>query len=369
MYDVKMGHDKPGHEMKRRNDVRMKLAATLAMLPLIALGSPGVHAASKVDAAAPAPEVAYTVKEQEVDDLKAVLATVRSKKVVEARVRTPGTVASLNVTEGQYVEPGELLGLVVDPKIALRIKASDAQIVALESKLESARLDLERTQELRTRGVASQARLDQAKTAFDVATNELSAARSERAVIERQAEEGKVLAPAKGRILRVPVTEGTVVLGGESIASIAANEYLLRLEVPERHARFMKKGDLLKVGARGLGPEHQADTEGHIVQVYPEIKDGRVIADAEVSGLGNYFVGERTLVWISAGKRKRIVIPRDLTFKRFGLDYVRLATSGKPIDIVVQLGQPTVTETKSKVIEVLAGLKPGDKLVRPEPSK
>ena len=30
-----------------------------------------------------------------VDDLKAVLATVRSKKVVEARVRTPGTIATL----------------------------------------------------------------------------------------------------------------------------------------------------------------------------------------------------------------------------------------------------------------------------------
>ncbi|MGE3917836.1 MAG: efflux RND transporter periplasmic adaptor subunit [Hyphomicrobiaceae bacterium] len=307
---------------------------------------------------------AFTASEREVDDLKAVLATVRSKKVVEARVRTPGTVATLSVTEGAHVQPGQVLGLVTDPKIALRIKASDAQIVALESRLANARTELERTTELQKRGVAPQARLDQAKTAFDVATNDLSAARAERAVIERQAEEGQVLAPAQGRILRVPVTEGSVVMAGESIATIAANEYLLRLEVPERHARFMKTGDTVKVGRRELGPEREA-VEGRIVQVYPEIQGGRVVADAEVGGLGDYFVGERTLVWISAGKRRTVVVPRELTFNRFGLDYVRLAAAGAPLDVVVQLGQPAGGEGPGPLVEVLAGVRPGDKLVKP----
>ena len=277
------------------------------------------------------PQEGFTVVEQEIDDLKAVYATVRSKKVVEARVRTPGTVASLKIPEGMHVEPGQVLGLVADPKIALRIKASDAQIVALESRVATAKADFERTTELQRRGVAPQARLDQAKTGFDVATNELSAARAEREVIEKQIEEGQVLAPATGRILKVPVTEGSVVMAGESIASIAANEYLLRLEVPERHARFMQKGDPVRVGRRGLGPDQQPEAEGRIVQVYPELQGGRVVADAEVEKLGDYFVGERTLVWISAGKRKSILVPPDYVFKRFGLDYVRMpaATRGQ----------------------------------------
>lgn len=312
-----------------------------------------------------APPAAFTAAEQDIDDLKAVLATVRSKKVVDARVRTPGTVASLAVTEGAHVAPGQVLGLVTDPKIALRIKASESQIVALESRLSTARAELERTTELVKRGVAPQARLDQAKTAFDVATNDLAAARSERAVIERQAEEGQILAPAAGRILRVPVTEGSVVMPGESIATIAANEYLLRLEVPERHARFLKQGDTLKVGARGLGPERQTLSEGRIVQVYPEIQSGRVIADAEVAGLGDYFVGERALVWISAGKRRSITIPRELVFHRFGLDYVRLATAERPADIVVQLGHEAPGDGASPRVEILAGIKPGDRLVKP----
>lgn len=311
------------------------------------------------------PAIVYTVAEQEIDDLKSVIATVRSKKVVEARVQTPGTVASLKVVEGENVQPGQLVGLVTDPKIALRLKASDAQIVALQSRLTTAKADLDRQNELLRRGVAPQARVDQAKTAFDVATNDLSAARSERAVIERQAEEGQVLAPAQGRVLRVPVTEGTVVREGESIATIAANEYLLRLEVPERHARFMKAGDTLKIGRRGLGPESEVAGQGKIVLIYPEIQSGRVIADAEVADLGQYFVGERTLAWISAGQRKGLVVPRELTFKRFGLDYVRVAEGGKPVDVVVQLGQPAGNEAQPELVEVLTGLKTGDRLMKP----
>lgn len=200
------------------------------------------------------PPIAHMVEVQQVDDPKAVIATVRSKKVVEARVRTPGTVVSLRVAEGAHVEAGQILGVVADPKIALRLKASDAQIAGLELRVATAKAELDRVTDLQKKGIAPQSRLDQTKTAFDLATNELVAVRSERAVIEKQAEEGQVLAPSAGRILRVPVTEGSVVLAGESIATVAASEYLLRLEVPERHARSMRKGDRIKVGEGASAP-------------------------------------------------------------------------------------------------------------------
>lgn len=347
-----------------RNFVVAIAAASLLVLMSACSGEPPATAKKAESKVAAGPMGTFTVAPQQVDELKAVLATVRSKKVVEARVRTPGTVAKLDVSEGTHVDPGQVLGLVADPKIALRLRASEAQITGIQSRLATAKAELDRTAELQKRGVAPQARLDQAKTAFDVATNELAAARSERAVIEKQAEEGQVLAPTAGRILRVPVTEGSVVMPGEVIATIAANEYLLRLEVPERHARFMQKGDGLKVGKRGLGPDQEAPLEGRIVQIYPEIQNGRVIADAEVSGLGDYFVGERTLAWISAGKRTSVLVPSGLVFNRFGLDYVRLAAAGQPVDVVVQLGLASSNAAAGHV-EVLAGLKAGDQLVQP----
>jgi RND family efflux transporter MFP subunit len=348
--------------MLRRSGVRAGMARRLAVAILaslaVALGGFALGAAAQGSASA------FAVKEAEVDDLKGVFATVRSKDRIEARVRTGGTVVSLKVDEGHQVEPGQVLAVVADPKIALKIRALDAQILGLESRISTAKLDLERAEQLRARGVTPQARVDQLKTAFDLASNEIKAVRAERLVAEEQIAEGQVLAPAAGRVLRVPLTEGSVVMAGESVATIAANDYLLRLELPERHARFMKAGDPIKVGQRGLAGQDGAIGEGRISQVYPELQAGRVVADAEVPKLGDFFVGERVLVWISAGKRRTIVVPEDYIAKRFGLDYARLAPGkGAPIDVVVQLGGPAPLPDGKAGVEVLAGLKPGDSVL------
>ena len=326
------------------------------------IGLSAIVLSAEVSSAPPSADV----KLEEIDDLKSVYATVRSRDLIDARVRTPGTIATLKVDEGDSVTQGAVLALVADPKIALRIKALDARIVALESRLETSEAELKRALTLKERGVASQARVEQSQTAYDVALNELKSARAERSVIETESEEGQVLAPASGRVLKVPVTEGSVVLAGESIATIAAKEYLLRLELPERHARFIKVGDPIRVGARGLGPEDAPLAVGRITQVYPELKSGRVIADAEVPDLGSYFVGERLLVWISAGKRQGFVVPRAYIFKRYGLDYVRLDEgSGKLADVVVQTGRTIRDANGLELTELLAGVEAGDRLVRP----
>ena len=339
--------------MRSTNTVRARLTA------IVLVSVVGLAPASGQDGA-------YKVVAGEIEDLKDVLATVRSKDRIEARVRTPGTVVDLKVDEGDEVKAGQLVATVVDPKIALRMRALDAQITAFQSRLATARLDYQRGEELQQRGVTPQARVDQLKTALDVATNELAAAKAERQVVEEQASEGQVLSPAAGRVLRVPVTEGSVVMAGEGIATIAANEYLLRLELPERHARFMKSGDAVKVGPRGGAANSKVIGEGRIVQVYPELQGGRVIADADVPGLGDYFVGARALVWISAGKRRTIIVPEAFVFTRFGLDYVRvLPPQGGPIDVVVQTGALAPLTQGGVGREILAGLKTGDLLAKP----
>lgn len=327
--------------------------AGLAAALLIAATS-----AALSDAGAP-----FKVEVQEIDDLKSVYATVRSKDLIEARVRTPGTIATLKVDEGDEVQPGQVLALVADPKIALKINAIDAQIVAIQSRLDTAKAELDRSVALLAKGVAPQSRVDQAQTAYDVASNDLKAARAERSVSETAIAEGEVLAPAAGRVLKVPVTEGSVVLPGESIATIAANEYLLRLELPERHARFMKTGDPVHLGGRESGADGKPVAEGRIIQVYPQLSNGRVVADAEVPGLGSYFVGERVLVWISAGKRPGFLVPESYVFKRFGIDYVEIARDdGTRSATVVQTGRGGRSD---HMIEILSGVAAGDRLVTP----
>lgn len=339
----------------------MTYDARIVFLLALAMSAPSAMALADAGAT---PAAVQAVEVQDVEDFKSVFATVRSKDRIEARVRTPGTVASLKADRGAAVTAGQVLAVVTDPKILQKIKALEAQIVAIRSRLDTAQAELERSEALKAKGVAPQSRVDQAQTAFDVATNELKAGEAELSVVRLQISEGEVLAPAAGRILQVPVTEGSVVLAGESIATIAANGYLLRLELPERHARFIKDGDPVSLGERGLEGKAGA-VQGRIIKVYPELSDGKVIADAEVPDLGSYFVGERVRVSMSVGKRKAVVLPARFVFARYGLDYVRVRNSaGTAEDVVVQTGRPVAASGEPSV-EILSGVSNGDTVVQP----
>lgn len=297
----------------------------------------------------------FTVKVTTIQDRKAVFATVEPVDMVAARTRIGGTLVSLSVDEGSTVKAGDVIGRVSDPKLKLRMNAVQANIGSLQSRRKLARIDLARTEKLRRSGTVSQARLDKARTGLEVATRGLAAARAERSVIKEQRAEGDIAAPAAGRVTKVHLTKGTVVLAGETVATIAAKGYVLRMYLPERHARFIKNGDPVLVGERDGGMK-----KGYIRQVYPELRKGRVVADVEVGGLGNFFIGERVPVYVATGERRTFVVPEAYLFRRFGLIFVKLRDDD---EVVVQPGQET-----DGGIEILSGLNQGDVLALPGPA-
>ncbi len=308
----------------------------------------------------------FSVETLSIPEMKAVFGQVKSRTVVPARSRTGGTIRAIHVTEGSEVEEGQVVAIVVDEKITLELDAAQARIKEVASQLDNARTELERAEQLFARGVVSQGRVDSASTQFDVATNQLTAAEAARAVIEQQAREGEVLAPATGRVLTVPVTSGSVVLPGEAVARVATGRYYLRLSLPERHAATIAQGSTVLLGRRGFGDasEAEAERQGRIAKVYPEISEGRVIADVEVEGLGDYFVNERTLVRIPVGRRSAVAVPPAAVTTRHGIDYVALSTADGVVEVAVILGETFLGDDGPRV-EILTGLRDGDKVLLP----
>jgi len=307
----------------------------------------------------------FVVALQKAADEKAVFATVESANVEPARARIGGTVVQLAVQKGDHVDRNQLVATITDEKLALQINALNAQISGLQAELAKAKTDLDRAQELFAHGTTSKASLDAAQTAFDVATNSLKSRTAERSVVEQQINEGKVLAPTAGRVLTVPVTVGAVILSGEPVASVAEQNFVLRLRVPERHARFLKTGDSVRIDGEDLGTDGGAQF-GTIKLVYPQIEDGRVTADATVADLGDYFVGERIRVWVSAGERTSIIVPGSFTVTRFGIDYAHVRKDDQTVmDVPVQRGRALPRPDMPDALEILSGLKAGDVLVRP----
>jgi RND family efflux transporter MFP subunit len=305
----------------------------------------------------------FVVAPATVPDQKAVFATVESRRIVPARARIGGTVAELAVKEGDRVELGQVIAAVGDEKLALQLKSLDAQIAGLEAQLAQAQTDLTRAEDLSSRGTIPRTRLDEVRTAFNVANNALKARIAERSVAQQQLAEGSVVAPAAGRILKVQLTAGTVIMSGESVADIAEQNFVLRLRVPERHARFLKAGDTIRLDAPELGESEPRF--GTIQLVYPQIQGGRVVADAAVEGLGDYFVSERIRVWVSAAERTAFIIPERFITTRFGVDYVKVRNANGLIDVPVQRGRALPRPDLPDGIEILSGLNADDRLVKP----
>ncbi len=327
-----------------------------------AIGMLAVLAAASLPAGLASAET-LTVEQRPVTDEKAVFATVESISVVPARVRIGGTVVELKVREGDHVTSGQAIASVGDEKLVLQMKSLDAQIEALQAQANQAQIDLTRTEGLVDRGIMPRVKLDEARTAFNVADNSLRAKTAERAVVNQQLSEGQVLAPSDGRVLKKLVTVGSVVLPGDPIVTVAQQNFKLRLRVPERHARFLKAGDKVRIDGAELG--QQAARWGVIDLVYPQVEEGRVVADAIVEGLGEYFVGDRLRVWISGGIRPAFVIPASYVKTRFGIDYVELSQAGGVIDVPVQRGRDMPTPELPDGLEILSGIRAGDQLVRP----
>jgi RND family efflux transporter MFP subunit len=309
--------------------------------------------------ASPALSASLKLEPTDMTEWKAVYGQVEAKDTVPARARIGGTITELAVTEGDVVKAGQKIAVVHDDKIDFQLAAYDAQLKALETQLTTARSELERGMTLIGKGITTQQQLDQLKTNVDVLGSQIVALNAQRSVTNEQQNEGDVLAPASGKVLQVPVTKGAVIMGGETIATIGGGGFFLRLAIPERHADSLKQGASIHIATGG------SDETGKLVKIYPEITNGRVAADVEVSKLNTEFVNARVLVRIPVDTRKALLVPRAAVVTRSGIDFVTVEENGASVERAVILGE-TSEDTTTPMIEVLTGLQAGDTVVIPQ---
>lgn len=323
---------------------------TLKLLPLAfaALLLPGVALAQ---------DGAIKVEPQIVTDWKSVYGQVEAKNTIAARARISGTITALDVTEGDEVKSGQVIGKIVDQTLEYQIGAVDAQINALQAQLENAKTELKRGEELKARGVSTTQNVDQLQTQVNVYEGQIAAQKAQRKVYEQQQQFGTVTAPIDGKVVTVPVTKDAVIMGGETIATIGGGGFFLRLSIPERHADTLHKGDTIMI----TDPDGK-QIEGKLAKIYPEIEGGRVQADVEVPDLDSRFIGARLLVKLPMGTREAIVVPQDYLINRSGLDFVRVKEDGGTYERTVVPGVQVNMDGK-EMVEILTGLNAGDTVV------
>lgn len=345
---------------------KRRRAPVKTALVLIAMASAGLSACQARPAAAPPPSTAaaapkFTVAYANVQAFKPAFGRIDSVDAQAARARIGGTLTQMRVLEGAKVKSGEAIAQIADSRLPLQAQSESAQARALGAQLAQARADLDRFEQLHEDGFFPTQKLDQARALVRSLEDQVRAAQGQTAVTLEAGAQGAVLAPVSGTILRAPVRRGSVVMAGEEIALIGS-AYIVKLFLPERHAAFLRAGGAAELE---IGP-HGERRAGHVDKIYPALADGRVEADISAPGLETRVFGERIRVWIPADNRNALIVPSDYLSIRYGIDFARiLSKDGQIQDVVVRRGDAVATADIPDGVEILAGLNPGDVLVKP----
>lgn len=344
--------------MRIRGYIRNSVLA-LAMLAASGCGAEveRVEAVETIDEAG-----TYVVEEIEAPDFRVVAAIMTNRDVGDARARIGGTLTRLLVREGANVEKGELVAVIGDDRIDAEARAASAAVTAAAAAAERTRSDLERAERLFAAQAISRAEIERARTEASAADAQLRAARAQAAAAQAVRDQGQVTAPADGRVTRAPIPQGSVVLPGEVVVAISTGAQVLRVELPESEGRTLEQGQVLRIVEGGNGAETAI-----VRQVYPAVTRGRVTVDLDAPGVADDLIGSRVRVAAPLGVRRAIVIPESMIVTRFGADYVRLLRAGGTvIEAPVQRGADIPTDDMPDGVEILSGLRSGDRILPPE---
>ncbi|MGI9501248.1 MAG: efflux RND transporter periplasmic adaptor subunit [Geminicoccaceae bacterium] len=201
------------------------------LLPLILLGCEEQAAGpiERVRAIKP-----FTVTEPADGTIRRYPAEVRPAESSALSFAVRGTVATVEVNQGDRVTAGQVLATLDTKPFDLDIDAARSDLEAAEATYAEAQLELERKTELFKKEWVAKAALDTATAAAESARGSVEAARSQLGLAERNLGKTQLVAPFNGVIAEREVDPFTEVAAGNPVFGINSNDGLeVHFSVPD----------------------------------------------------------------------------------------------------------------------------------------
>jgi RND family efflux transporter MFP subunit len=161
--------------------------------------------------------------------------TLRSDKEAALSFKISGLLKTLQVDTGDRIAKGEVLA-------ELDMREIDAQADRAASAVEKARRDVERLEPLVAKGFVSRQRIQDARTALDMAV-------SDRQAVEFNRSLARIVAPSDGIVLSRHVDVNEIVAPGTPILTVSqgAAGYILKAAISDRDVARLRIGDSAEV--------------------------------------------------------------------------------------------------------------------------
>jgi len=278
-----------------------------------------------------------------------------------------GTVQQLLVKAGDSVKAGQLLARIDERDAQAALARSEAGVAQAQAELSNARLHAERTRELLKQGFISRSALDMAETQLKAAQAGLQQAQSGRTQASLARGYAAVTAPFAAVVLATHVEAGELASPGRPLVTIyAPGRMRAVVQLPASRSAAARGASAAQVQlpggaeARWVTPATRTELPG-TDPVSQTVEWRFDLSAADSAGLQPgqnvrvRFTGAPALA--GAAPTGRLTVPAAAVLRRGELTAVYAAQDGGFVLKAVRLGA-----VQGAGIEVLAGLKPGERV-------
>jgi multidrug efflux system membrane fusion protein len=288
---------------------------------------------------------------------------VRARYETALSFRVAGKVVERRVEVGSPVARGEVLARLDPSDYQLNIDAARSQLAAARSDFAQAQDELKRFRDLYERKFISAAEFDRRQTAYDVAKARLGQAQAQLGVTRNQSAYTSLRADHDGIVTNIAVEVGQVVVAGQTVMRVARPQELeVVIAVPESRLDDLRAARQVAVT---LWAEPDARFKGRIREISPSADPVTRTYSVKVTILDpstKVQLGMTANVFLGAVEEAPVMrLPLTALFQQGEKAAVWIVD---PATGLVTLTPVQVARYTQDGVEVAAGLKPGDLVVR-----
>jgi membrane fusion protein, multidrug efflux system len=232
--------------LRRIRRLSLGLGAAVGGLLVAGCGGPLDASSQALETAVPVRVV--QVAEQGGSETLRFAGTVRARQRASLTFQVGGVLKARDAELGQRVEMGQVLARLYNPELEPGRDAGRARVSELEAQARQAERDLERAEQLHSRGVVSASEREQQRARLDALKAAVSSASAAARQTEQLQSESSLRAPFTGIIEAVLAEPGEFVGPGQPVFRLAADSGLeVEVRVPAAMLDGLEIGQMVRV--------------------------------------------------------------------------------------------------------------------------
>ncbi len=285
---------------------------------------------------------------------------VRGRYESQLAFQVNGKIIKRNVELGSAISAGDVLMQIDTKDIQQTVKSSSAQMYSAESQLRLAASNLRRYEQLLEQGAISRAQYDQFANAHEVAVAGVRQASAQYAQGANQLDYSLLRSDKSGVVSSISAEMGQVVNAGQTVVTVVQDgEREVEINVPENRIEELRKAKELKVTFWALS---NLGVDGKVREISPMADPTTRTFKVRISLINPTLeikLGMTAAVaLVGSNAEQAIHIPLAAIYQTSDTPAVWVVT-----DDTLTLRPVKTGKLGNKTIQVLEGLKQGDRIV------